>query len=168
LATTLATCQNVPGAPPEPPWVVTIEAVQSDGTAEALRRCAADGTDCRPIAAGATLTPPGRLVTARGARAVVRLDARTSLAVGEDTVVVLPDSRSRTLAMEHGHCSLEQARDGAALELLVAGSQVQLAGGPPTTVAIRAANARAATVTVHRGTVELVGDAHDTAKVEPG
>jgi hypothetical protein len=63
---------------------------------------------------------------------------------------------------------LEQARDGAALELLVAGSQVQLAGGPPTTVAIRAANARAATVTVHRGTVELVGDAHDTAKVEPG
>ena len=165
---TLAACQEVPAAPPEPPWVVTIEAVQGEGAPEALQRCAADGADCRALAAGATLSPPGRLVTARGARAAVRLDASTSLAVGEDTVVVLPDSRARTVAVERGHCSLEQARDGAALELLVAGSQVELAGGQPTTVAIRASSAREATVTVHRGPVELVGDGHDPATVEPG
>lgn len=164
----LAACQEVPAAPPEPPWVVTIEAVQGDGAPEALQRCAADGADCRTLAAGATLSPPGRLVTARGTRAAVRLDASTSLAVGEDTVVVLPDSRSRSVAVERGHCSLEQARDGAALELLVAGSQVELAGGQPTTVAIRASGAREATVTVHRGPVELVGDGHDPATVEPG
>ncbi len=168
LIATLTACHDQPVAEPAAPWTARVADVQGGGAPEALRRCGLDGGDCRSITAGEALAPPARLVTSPAARAALRLDASTSLSLGPDAVVLLPDSLARTIVVERGRCSLEQASGGAALELVTAGSQVELAGTEPAMVAVHATGAREATVTMHRGRAELVTDGQDPATVEPG
>lgn len=168
LIAALTACRDLPVAEPAAPWTARVADIQGGEAPEALQRCSLDGGDCRSIATGEGLAPPVRLVTSPAARAALHLDASTSLSLGPDAVVVLPDALSRAIVVERGRCSLEQVSGGAALELVTAGSQVELAGAEPATVAVHAASAGAATVTVHRGRAELVTDGHDPATVEPG
>ncbi|MBN2192015.1 MAG: AgmX/PglI C-terminal domain-containing protein [Polyangiaceae bacterium] len=155
LVLTLTACHEVPKPEPRARFVAKVEWAEDGGRPEGIQRCAIDGQDCHPLIRDAVVELPGRVVTGGGARAAIRLDADAMLTVGEDAVVLLPDTTSRTVAVERGSLSLEQTTGGVT-ELVAADHQIEVEGR--SAVAIRAQSFQHATVTVHRGAASVFGE----------
>ncbi len=147
-----ASCSHA-DAPFAPTGAAVARAVESPvgNAGQGVLHCSREGRGCRPLVAGERFDADAQIRTTRGARATLVLDDETEVAVEDEAALVVAEE----LQLDRGTLTLRAPGGARPRTLRFVDRALVTHAAAPATLAVRAAAADRATVTVHQGRATL-------------